>query len=107
MPTVLLAGRITPRGRLLRPVGKFTVARHSTGRYSVRARNADLSLGRVVAVISSVEGTLAHFNGGRHRGEIHTVSADDGTYVDVDVEFVLYKVARDRRVTPRWTSPTG
>jgi hypothetical protein len=107
MPTVLLAGRITPRGRLLRPVGNFTVSRHSTGRFSVKARNADLSLGRVVAILSSEEGTLAHFNGGRHRGEIHTVSADDGSYVDVDVEFVLYKVARGRELTRRWTPPRG
>ena len=93
MPTVLLAGRINPHGRSLRSFGTFTVSRHSTGRYAVEARNTDLSLGRVVAVLSSEEGTLAHFNGRRHRAEIHTVSADDGSYVDVEVEFVLYKVA--------------
>ncbi len=93
MPTVLLAGRITPRGRLLRPQGDFTVSRHSTGRYSVRARNKDLSAGRVIAVLSSGEGTMAHYNGGRHRAEIHTVSTEDGSYVDSLVEFVLYKVA--------------
>jgi hypothetical protein len=93
MPTVLLAGRITPRGRLLRPFGDFTVSRHSTGRYSVRARNKDLSAGRVVAVLKSAEGTLAHYNGARHRAEIHTVNADDGSYVDALVEFVFYKVA--------------
>ena len=93
MPSVVLAGRITPRGRLFGPVGKFTVARRSAGRYSVRARNSDLSVGRVVAVVISDEGTVASYTGGRHRAEIHTVSAEDGSYVDAHVEFVLYRVA--------------
>jgi len=93
MPSVLLAGRITPRGRVLSPVGKFTVARHSTGRYSVRARNSDLSFGRVVAIVTSDEGTVVRYTGRRHRAEIHTVSAEDGSYVDSAVEFVLYRVA--------------
>ncbi len=93
MPSVLLAGRITPRGRVHRPVGKFTVSRHSAGRYSVSARNSDLSFGRVVAVVTSDGGTVARYAGGRHRAEIHTVSAEDGSYVDANVEFVLYRVA--------------
>jgi hypothetical protein len=91
--TVLIAGRFTPRGRVLQRVGDFTVSRDSAGLYSLRARDRDLSPGRVVAVVSTEEGTLAHYNGRRHRAEIHTVSAEDGSYVDADVEFVFYRVA--------------
>jgi hypothetical protein len=93
MASVLIAGRITQHGKVLRPVGDFTVARHSAGRYAVRVPGRDLSFGRVVALVTSEEGTLAHYRGGRHRAEIHTVSADDGTYVDSEVEFVFYRVA--------------
>ena len=93
MASVLIAGRFTQRGKVLRPVGDFTVARHSAGRYALRVPGRDLSLGQVVAAVSSEDGTLVRYTGGPDGAEIHTVSADDGSYVDSEIEFVFYLVA--------------
>lgn len=93
MVSVLFAGRIAPHRPVLRSAGDFQVFRAGAGRWRVSAPGADLAPGRVIAVVSCEKGTIAHFTGHGSRGEIHTVSAGDGTYVDEPVEFVFYAVA--------------
>ena len=93
MVSVLIAGRIAPHGRVHRSVGHFSVNRHAAGRYGFSAPGLDLAFGRVIPVITSDKGVLAHYVGLGHRGEIHTVRSDDGSYVDADFEFVFYQVA--------------